>query len=428
MTQSSIVPASASLPQEVRKHISAVHISGDLTAVERKLINVMLRNAFDDLSTKTEFSLPVAVMCDMIGWEESNNVTSLKESLRRITKTSVEFDVLHDKERDKKRQKWQISAPIAAATIEDGICTYEYSKVMREALANPEVYAVINLNVQKEFTGAYSLALYENCVRFRGTQSTGFISVELWKKLLGVGVDSDGKLVASAYDQFKHFNNQVIQKAVKEINAVSDIYITPEYQRAGRKVAAIKFVVEPAAQGSLTLVQPDQEEVRATDTYKLLREIGVSDRLAVDWVSTDPERAYQTAKITADKMKKKQIRANPVGYASTLFKGDSDLSVTLEADKQAETAKAEVQKAEDAAKAENQKAQAAEEQTKKTDAAVAALTADETAALVVEYIEQSGAKTFDAQRGRFRDVAEQVAYRTFTRQHAANVVAGRVVA
>lgn len=426
MSQSNIVPVSPTLPQEVRKHISAVHISGDLTAVERKLINVLLLNAFDDLTNKSEFSLPVAVMCDMIGWEESNNVTSLKESLRRITKTSVEFDVLYDKSHDKKRQKWQISAPVSAATIEDGICTYEYSKVMREALANPEVYAVINLNVQKEFTGTYSLALYENCVRFRGTKSTGFISVDLWRKLLGVGVDSNGKPVASAYDQFKHFNNQVIQKAVKEINAVSDVYITPEYHRAGRKVAAIKFLVEPAAQGSLTLVEPDQDEVRATETYKLLREIGVSDRLSIDWLNTDPQRAYQTAKITSDKMKKKQIKANAVGYASTLFKGDSDLSVTLEADAQVESAKAEEKKAADQAKAEAKKAEAAQEQAKKTDAAVAALTADETAALIAEFIEENGATTFDQERGKFRDVAEQVAYRTFTRKHAANIVAGRV--
>lgn len=426
MSQSNIVPASTSLPQEVRKHISAVHISGDLTAVERKLINVMLRNAFDELSTKTEFSLPVAVMCDMIGWEESNNVTSLKESLRRITRTSVEFDVLHDKERDKKRQKWQISAPIAAATIEDGICTYEYSKVMRDALANPEVYAVINLNVQKEFTGAYSLALYENCVRFRGTRSTGFILVDIWKKLLGVGINSDGKRVASAYDQFKHFNNQVIQKAVKEINTVSDIYITPEYLRTGRKVTAIKFTVEPAAQGSLTLVEPDQDEIRGSDTYKLLREIGVSDRLAVDWVSTDPERAYQTAKIVSVKMKKKQINKNPAGYASTLFKGDSDLSVTLDADKQAESATVAAREIADAAKAKEKEVNEADERTRMTDAAVAALTADETAGLLAEYVEQSGAKTYDAQQGRFRAIGEQVAYRTFTRQHAANVVASRV--
>jgi len=428
MAQRNIVPATATLPQEVRKHISAVHISGDLTAVERKLINVLLLNAFDDLTSKTEFSLPVAVMCDMIGWEESNNVTSLKDSLRRITKTSVEFDVLYDKSRDKKRQKWQISAPVSAATIEDGICTYEYSKVMREALANPEVYAVINLNVQKEFTGAYSLALYENCVRFRGTQSTGFISVDLWKKLLGVGVDSDGKPVASAYDQFKHFNNQVIQKAVKEINAVSDIYITPEYQRAGRKVAAIKFVVEPAAQGSLTLVEPDQDEVRATETYKLLREVGVSDRLAIDWINTDPKRAFQTAKITSEKMKKKQIRANAVGYASTLFKGDSDLSVTLEADQQAEAAKAEAQKVADAAEVERKKAEALEEQTRRTDEAVAALTPDELAALVAEYIAVTPNATYDQRNGQFVNIGHRVGFRTFTREHAATVVAGRVAA
>jgi hypothetical protein len=410
------------LPREVRKHISAVHVSGSLTSTERKMINVLLLNAFDYLTTESEFSLPVAVMCEMIGWGDSNNIGHLKESLRRITTTSVEFDVLYDSTTEKKRPKWAVSAPISAATIADGICTYEYSKLMRQALANPEVYAVINLNVQKEFTGAYSLALYENCVRFRGTKSTGFISVNLWKKLLGVGVDGQGKPVASAYDQFKHFNLHVIQKAVKEINGVSDIYVTPEYKREGRKVVAIKFQVEQNAQGSLTLIEPDQDAVRSSEAYKLLRGIGVSDRLAVDWVNTDPERALKTAKITSDRLGKKLIKS-AVGYASTLFKGDSDLSLPSEAEQQtlAQQTKAKAEET----NAEEQKTKAAEERKKKTDAAVAALTPDETSAMVAEFIEKNGAKSFDRERGKFRDVAEQVAYRTFTRKHAANVVASR---
>ncbi|WP_434716329.1 replication initiation protein [Paraburkholderia sp. A3RO-2L] len=422
MSKNTTLAISSNLPQEVRKHISAVHVAGDLTGTERKLINVLLLNAYEDLTTKNVFSLPVAVMCEMIGWGESKNISHLKDSLRRITTTSVEFDVLYDSSRDKKRQKWAISAPVSAATIADGICTYEYSSVMRQALANPEVYAVINLNVQKEFTGAYSLALYENCVRFRGTKSTGFISVDLWKKLLGVGVDRQGNPVAtSAYDQFKHFNNQVIQKAVKEINAVSDIYITPEYQRAGRKVVAIKFLVERNAQGTLTLAEPDQDAVRESEAYKLLRGIGVSDRLAVDWVSTDPERALRTAKITSDRMDRKLIKASAVGYASTLFKGDGELSLPVAADEQD---KATPDNAKDQAKVEvDLKLQ----QAKKTDAAIAALTEDETDALIAEFIEEQGAKTFDSERGKFRDIAEQVAFRTFTRQHAVKIIESRVV-
>lgn len=421
MSRSHAVSKGNALPREVRKHISAVHVSGNLTSIERKMINVLLLNAFDHLTTESEFSLPVAVMCEMIGWGDSNNIGHLKESLRRITTTSVEFDVLYDSTAEKKRPKWAVSAPISAATITDGICTYEYSKLMRQALANPEVYAIINLNVQKEFTGAYSLALYENCVRFRGTKSTGLISVDLWKKLLGVGVDGQGRPVASAYDQFKHFNLHVIQKAVKEINAVSDIYVTPEYKREGRKVVAIKFQVEPNAQGSLTLIEPNQDAVRDSEAYKLLRGIGVSDRLAVDWVNTDPERALKTAKITSDRLGKKLIKS-AVGYASTLFKGDSELSLSSETEQQA-LAQARA-KAEEA-RAEERKAEAAEERKKKTDAAVAALTPDETSALVAEFIEEKGAMTFDRERGKFRDVAEQVAYRTFTRKHAAGVVASR---
>ena len=139
-------------------------------------------------------------------------------------------------------------------------------------------------------------------------------------------------------------------------------------------------------------------------------------------MNTDPERALKTAKITSDRLGKKLIKS-AVGYASTLFKGDSDLSFPTETEQQtlAQQAKAKAEEA----KAEEQKAQAAEERKRKTDAAVAALTPDETSALIAEFIEEKGAVTFDRERGKFRDVAEQVAYRTFTRKHASSVVASR---
>src|SRR6516164_163197 len=128
MLRSHAVSKGNALSREVRKHISAVHVSGNLTSTERKMINVLLLNAFDHLTTESEFSLPVALLCEMIGWGDSNNIDHLKESLRRITTTSVEFDVLYDSAIEKRRPKWAVSTPISAATIADGICIYEYSK------------------------------------------------------------------------------------------------------------------------------------------------------------------------------------------------------------------------------------------------------------------------------------------------------------
>jgi hypothetical protein len=61
------------------------------------------------------------------------------------------------------------------------------------------------------------------------------ISVEELRKMLGA--------TAASYDVFKDFNKHVLQKAVKEINEVTDITVTTENVRKGRSVVSIKFKV-----------------------------------------------------------------------------------------------------------------------------------------------------------------------------------------
>ena len=61
------------------------------------------------------------------------------------------------------------------------------------------------------------------------------ISVEELRKILGA--------TASSYDVFKEFNKHVLQKAVKEINDITDITVTTENIRKGRSVESIRFTV-----------------------------------------------------------------------------------------------------------------------------------------------------------------------------------------
>ena len=53
---------------------------------------------------------------------------------------------------------------------------------------------------------------------------------------------------AASYDVFKDFNKHVLQKAVKEINDITDINVTTENIRKGRSVVSIKFKVEEKKQ------------------------------------------------------------------------------------------------------------------------------------------------------------------------------------
>ncbi|MDN7755047.1 replication initiation protein (plasmid) [Burkholderia gladioli] len=299
---------------ELRKHVGTVHVGGDLGLLGRKISNVLLLNAYDDLLKRTVHKIPVGIMSEMLGFD-SKNTGALKEALKKIATTPIEFDILHAAG----DEEWGVTTLLSSANIRNGMVSYEYSRELANRLANPEIYLLININVQKQFSGSYALALYENCLRFKRTGSTGWIEVEIWRRLLGAE--------AATYDEFKHFNAEVIKKAVKEVNTVSNIQITPEYERQSRRVTKIRFLVEDNPQRSM-YDDSDSEEhaaIRQSETYRRLTKLGIAGRLAVDWIQNDPERASKTAAYVEQQMREKKIRKNAGGYARTVFEGGGDI-------------------------------------------------------------------------------------------------------
>lgn len=256
----------------VKKNVAAIHVSGKLTLLQRKLSNVLLLNAYDDLVTKPAHRIDARTLCLMIGYN-SNDTATLKDALRSLAETVAEWDMLDERG----RQEWGVSALLSYAKLKDGVCEYAYSPALAEKLHDPKVFALINMNIQRRFTSGHALALYENCYRFHRVGSTGWWPIDLFRRLMGVGE-------SSYYETFKHLNAKIIKPAVAEVNATSNILLTPETRREGRAVAAIRFVIEPNPQMAMMDLD-DGDAARRTDAYARLREAGVADRLARQWIA-----------------------------------------------------------------------------------------------------------------------------------------------
>ena len=81
--------------QILKKHVAAIHIGAKLSLLQRKLVNALLYNAYDGLLTAQEHHISASVLCEMIGFD-SKNIGYLKEALKGLMETVVEFDVLED--------------------------------------------------------------------------------------------------------------------------------------------------------------------------------------------------------------------------------------------------------------------------------------------------------------------------------------------
>ena len=319
---------------DLKKSVAAIHIGGKLSLLQRKMVNVLLHNAFPNLMQQDEHSIRITELARRVGLDKSNNTDVIKSVFRALSGITVEWDILNPSG----KKEWGITTLVASARVVDGVCTYQYSKALVEKLYYPEVYAIIDLNIQNFLKSSYSLALYENCLRFKAIGETSTFSVEQWRKLLG----ADGKM----YQDFKYFKKFVLSPAIVEVNESTDIFIEPEFTIVGRKVTDIKFIInfQPENVAHLTafdfkdkpaLESPRAEEVEISlnednaqttvvdETRALLLAFNLSEQqMERVFALRSPEDIKEIAVIVKEHHKKGKIKGALAAYAYTAFKED----------------------------------------------------------------------------------------------------------
>ncbi len=292
--------------ETVKKNVAAIHISGKLSLLQRKLSNVLLLNAYDALTTAQTHSIDARTLAAIVGYN-SNDFDTLRASLRALAETVAEWDMLDEQG----RQEWGVSSLLSFAKLKNGVCEYAYSPVLAQKLHDPKIYALINVHIQRNFSSGHGLALYENCYRFVRTGSTGWWSLETFRKLMGV----QG---SSYYESFKHLNAKIIKPAVAEVNKNSDIEITAEFRKKGRAVTDIRFVIRENPQVAMFQID-DSDGLRNQEVYKALRGQGVSDRLARQWIAEHGED-YVMQKLNY-MIGQGEVKSS-VGYLSAALRDD----------------------------------------------------------------------------------------------------------
>ena len=308
--QTQAIELSGPLAREtVKKNVAAIHISGKLSLLQRKLSNVLLLNAYDTLKTSQSHSIDAKTLAMIVGYN-SNDIETLRGSLKSLAETVAEWDMLDEDG----KQEWGVSALLSYAKLKDGVCEYAYSPVLAQKLHDPKIYALINVNIQRNFSSGHGLALYENCYRFVRTGSTGWWALETFRKLMGVN-DSQ------YYESFKHLNAKIIKPAVAEVNKTSDIIITPEFRKKGRAVTELRFLIKENPQLAMFEID-DSEGLRNSDVYDRLIAQGVSDRLARQWIAEhgDAYIAEKLAYVAGQKAK------SSVRYLTAAIRDDYQVS------------------------------------------------------------------------------------------------------
>lgn len=238
---------------EIKKHAATIHCSNTLSLLQRKVSNALLYHAYKELMLKDEHEISVKQLCTLISYS-GNNHAVIKEALKGLLSTVIEWNLVNDATG---KEDWTASSILASVSLQGPVCIYAYSPRMKQLLHSPSMFGKINLFIQSRFKSSYGLALYENCIRYRGLPHTKWFDMELFRKLMGV---PPGK-----YTVFRDFKRRVLDKSIEEVNTYSDLIVESELYKEGRQVVKIRFSLKERAKktrlGGKKELEPEVIEV-----------------------------------------------------------------------------------------------------------------------------------------------------------------------
>jgi len=271
---------------ELKKHAASIHCSNTLSLLQRKISNALLFNAYKDLLVKEEHEISIRQLCHLISYN-GNNHAVIKEALKGLLSTVIEWNLVNDTTGN---EDWTASSILASVSLQGPVCYYAYSPRMKLLLHSPSMFGKVNLYIQSRFKSSYGLALYENCIRYRGLPHTKWFEIELFRKLMGVTRDN--------YPIFRDFKRRVLDKSVEEVNTYSDLLVEAELARERRQVVKIRFVLKERVKKTRLGSKTQDEETKNDEDLrtKLIMQFHLSPK-QVENIFKDYEEEFIIAKM-----------------------------------------------------------------------------------------------------------------------------------
>lgn len=224
----------------LHKPTGTIQISKQLSSTERKLLNTLIWHSQEnDCVTDGEQTLPVAEALHAIGWTKSKNEDDLKQALRKLVGTTVEWNELNQDD----TQTWTVCTFLSSGKINKRKLEYRLNPEVVSQIRRPILYAKMQLLIQGRFNKRHTLMLYEFFLDVISRQQERYlvfekVELELLYTLLGL---SD-----SAYAQkggYRFFNRDILKPSLSEINQHSDLEVEMKPRRCKRAVYALDFLV-----------------------------------------------------------------------------------------------------------------------------------------------------------------------------------------
>lgn len=234
-----------------------VRVDGPFTALDRKLWLVLLHHAWDELDTDNSFhEISIAEILRLFRrfgrtdlgtkgkvsfgkTEEETDAAMLWDSIRRLVKTSVEWE-------DEDYQS--ISHLINEAMLnkkyrETGKLYYSFGRMLSKNILAPRAFARLHCHVVLALRSKYAVTLYEILEAYVNRRESSLtVPLEEFRSWLKVPED--------AYKDWKDLKRRVIGPAVDEINQHGEeggFFVSYAGVREGKAYTKVRFILSKSA-------------------------------------------------------------------------------------------------------------------------------------------------------------------------------------
>ena len=290
----------------VLKPTGTVQIANRFSLVERKVLNTLMYYAQQRRFSGDEHTLPISEVFYHIGLENSRNHQLLKDAIKKLVGTIIEWNVFGDD----RVQEWGACTFLASGKLARGKIRFRLNPEIIEQITHPRLFAKIQLLIQAQFTRRHAMVLYEfllDCVdRQKATELV--IKEVLLEKLYRLTGLENSKYAETG--NFKIFNRDIVKPAVAEINEHTDLQVTPKPIRGGRRVIALDFHVKRNSTFQVMLdlqtdvIDQQVEGVSPSPTPSNKPPAPSSTPLQDDQVKKDWQERLQRAGISSSTAKK----------------------------------------------------------------------------------------------------------------------------
>lgn len=346
---------------------SLIHVKHNMTLTQYKYWVLFLHDVKQQILDGVEpdsrgyYYISMDFVNKAMGLKASQRKSIIFDDLKKLKDITVSYNVL---EKDGTKAKIGHGF-ISEWSVSNSRIGYVLPRIFIEAMLEIDtnaksIFQLLNWDIFNSFNGKYEAILYKLCKDYVGIGKTPYMTIDEYRAYIG--------LSSSEYPEMRDLNKRCIASPIKAINEsiVSDIFVSVEFERSGRKTVGMRFLVENKRQIKLPMME--EQEHPAFKFSKIIIPVEQQALYLEKYQSEEVEVIIERANEYSDELKKQRKKVNIGAIYKKAFSekwGVEKLAEKIEQQKQLKQKKKEQEDKERLEEKEKEKIRHQQQETEK---------------------------------------------------------------